>query len=163
LGRVVDSPRSLAFFVEFLWDGRTGGQASLGEHGSLKIDALPEFGGEGKHPCPDELFLAAIGGCLLTTFLYFRRKLRLPLLDLKVSVGGEVRLRGPEGYRLSPLEAAIHVRTLKGQRAKAEGCVKLTRDFCHLTKLVEGTVPVELSAKIDYVEEGTSPSKGSSS
>jgi uncharacterized OsmC-like protein len=117
------------------------------------MDAHPEFGGEGKDPCPDELFLTSIGGCLLTTFLYVRRKLKLPLVDLKVSVSGEVRLEGPEGYRLTSVDATIYVKTLKGQEARAEECVKLTRDFCHLTRLVEEMVPLVLSAKIDYGDD----------
>ena len=117
----------------------------------MKMDAHPEFGGEGKQPCPDELFLASIGGCLLTTFLYVRRKLKLPLVDLKISVGGELRLEGPEGYRLTSMDATIYVKTNKGQESRAEECVKLTRNFCHLTRLIEKAVPFELSAKIDCI------------
>jgi len=153
----MDNPRSLAFSIELQWDGRTGGQVNLGGHEPLKMDAHPEFGGEGKHPCPDELFLASIGGCLLTTFLYVRRKLRLTLVDLKISVGGEVKLEGPDGYQLTSVDATIYVKTLKGQEARAEECVKLTREFCHLTRLIEGAVPVEFSTKIDCVL-GTLPS-----
>lgn len=150
---MTDNPRNLAFSIEVQWDGRSGGQARLGDHEPLKMDAHPEFGGEGKDPCPDELFLTSIGGCLLTTFLYVRRKLKLPLVDLKVSVSGEVRLEGPEGYRLTSVDATIYVKTLKGQEARAEECVKLTRDFCHLTRLVEEMVPLVLSAKIDYGDD----------
>jgi len=153
----LENPRSLTFSVEVLWDGRSGGQVNLVGHEPLKIDARPEFGGGGKDPCSDEIFFASIGGCLLTTFLYVRRKLKLPLIDLKVSVGGEVRLQGSEGYRVTSVEAMIRIKTLKEHEARAKECFELTRDFCHLTRLIERTVPVKLSAEVDCVS-GTLPS-----
>lgn len=148
---MVDNPRELTFSVELLWDKRSGGQVNLGGHEPLKIDARPEFGGEGMQPCPDELFFAAIGGCIMTTFLYVVRKLRLPLLDLKITVDGEVTLYGPEGYRLTSVKSTIQAKTLKEYEFKAQECAKLTRDFCHLTKLIEKVVPFELSTKVECV------------
>ena len=145
----MDNPESLAFSVELLWDGGTSCQVNIEGHEPLRLGLHPQFGGEGEHLCPDELFLASIGGCLLTTFLYASRKLRLHLSDLKTSVHGEVVLQGPEGYRLTSVEASINVKTAKGEEAKAEECFRLTRDFCHLTRLIEDAVPVRLSVKVE--------------
>jgi len=149
---MMDDPKSLAFSIELSWDKKSGGHVNLGEHGSLMVDALPEFGGEGIQPCPDELFLASLGGCLLTTFLYVRRKLKLPLIDLRISVGGGVRLQGSEGYRLTSVEVVMHVKTLREYEARAEECVRLTESFCHLTRLIGEAVPLRLSAKIECAE-----------
>ena len=151
----------LDFSADILWDGENGGQIALRDLAPLKIDALPEFGGKGEQPFQDELFFASIGGCLLTTFLYVRRKRKSPLVHLKVSVNGGIALQGPQGYRLTSVDATIYVETLKGYENKAEECVRLTRSFCHLTRLLEMVVPFTLSSKIDCVEDRQGTSNGS--
>jgi uncharacterized OsmC-like protein len=163
LERTRNNPVELDFSADILWDGENGGQIALRDLAPLKIDALPEFGGKGEQPCPDELFFASIGGCLLTTFLYVRRKLKLPLVHLKVAVNGKIRLQGPQGYRLTSVEATIHMETLRGHKNKAEECVRLTRNFCHLTRLLEMVVPLRLSSKIDCVEDQQGIGNGSHS
>jgi hypothetical protein len=61
---MTDNPVELGFSANVLWDGKNGGQIALRNLAPLKIDALPEFGGKGEQPFPDELFFASIGGCL---------------------------------------------------------------------------------------------------
>ena len=131
-----------------LWDGRSGGEVDFKDHPPLKLDMPKEFGGEGKYHCPDDLFFSAIGGCLITTFLYFQRKLDLRLKDVQILLEGNVNLIGPEGYRVTGLKATMRIKTDKGEKQKAEECFKLTRDFCHITRTMEGSLPTEITKEI---------------
>ena len=102
----------------------------LEDHHPIPLDTPSYFGGEGIHPCPDELFFSSIGGCLLTTFLYFQRRLELPLKDVQISVRGEVKFLGPKGYTIDETYANIKIKTTSDAASKAERCAKLTEVFC---------------------------------
>ena len=138
----------LSFRADLAWNGRTGADVRLGDSSSLSIDMLPEFGGKGEGLCPDELFFASVGGCLLETFLFIQRKLRFNLVGLRVVVIGRVGHVYARGYELTSVKATIHVKTSSGSEAKAEECIRLTRSFCHLTRLIEESAIFELTSKI---------------
>ena len=44
--------------------------------GELKVGPAPEFNGSPETLNPEELFVAAVNNCLMTTFFYFVWKLR---------------------------------------------------------------------------------------
>ncbi len=141
------NPENLKYEIRLVWDGKSGGTVNL-KDSTLRLDTPVEFGGGGRYPCPDELFFSALGGCLLTTFLYFKRKLRLHLQDLQISIKGNVDFIGPEGYQVTGINALLQVKTTKGENRKLRDCVELTRDYCHLTQALEKSIPIEISAEI---------------
>lgn len=144
----MNSLRNLKYEVELTWDGETGGEAHIGSFPALRLDMPVDFGGKGKFPCPDELFFSAVGGCLLTTFLYFKEKLRLHLRGLQVSVKGAVDLIGKKRYQIMGIEALIKVETDENERLKAKECAELARDYCHITRSLEPSFPIKISAEI---------------
>jgi len=136
----------LEFRAVVEWDGETGGVASLpGSSTELRVDMPVEFGGGSRYPCPDEVFLASIGGCLLTTFLYIRRKMGFRLEGLRIEVVGVVDSSGPEGYRVSRVDAHMHVYVGRGDGGLAERCAELASEYCHITRTLEEAIPVEVS------------------
>jgi len=145
--KMVRNPKHLKYQTNLLWDGKSGGEVDF-KDSTLRLDTPVEFGGGGKYPCPDELFFSAVGGCLLTTFLYFQRKLSFRLENLQVTIGGDVDLVGPEGYRITRIKAVLRIQTIKEEEAKAKNCATLTRDFCHITRALEKTIPTEISAEV---------------
>jgi organic hydroperoxide reductase OsmC/OhrA len=139
--------------INLLWDGESGGEISINNHPTIKLDMPIEYGGKGRYPCPDEFFLSAIGGCLLTTFLYFKQKVKLHLEALQISVSGKVNLVGPKGYRVTDLTGLIRVKTSKDEKANAKKCIEWAKNYCHITHAI--TVPIKLSAEITSEEETT--------
>jgi len=148
------NPKHLKYQIKLLWDGKSGGEVDF-KGFTLRLDTPVEFGGRGRYPCPDELLFSAVGGCLLTTFLYFQRKLRLRLEDLQVTISGDIDLIGPEGYRITRIEAVLHIQTIEEEEAKAKECAALTRDFCHITRTLERAIPTEISAEVTCVKDAT--------
>ena len=142
----------LKYEVELAWDKETGGEARIGKFPPLKLDMPIEFGGKGRFPCPDELFFSAVGGCLLTTFLYFKEKLRLHLRGLQVSVKGVVDLIDKKRYQITGIEALIKVETDENEKLKAKECAELARDYCHITRSLEPSFPIKVSAEIQILK-----------
>ena len=144
------NPESLRYGLKLFWDGRSGGKVNFKDHPTLKFDMPKAFGGDGGYPCPDELFLSAIGGCLMTTFLYFQRKTGFKLKSLHVLINGSVKLVGPQGYRITGLKAMMHIETVKDEEEKAKECFELAKNFCHITRTLEGSIPTEVTAEIVF-------------
>jgi len=150
--KMARNPKHLKYQIKLSWDGKSGGEVDF-KGSTLRLDTPVDFGGGGRYPCPDELFFSAVGGCLLTTFLYFQRKLSLCLEGLQVTIGGDVELVGPEGYRITRIKALLHVQTIEEEKAKAKECAALTRDFCNITRTLERAIPTEISAEVICVKK----------
>jgi organic hydroperoxide reductase OsmC/OhrA len=140
--------KKINYKVDLSWDGKSGGEITLPKGSTLHIDIPKEFGGEGKYLCPDELFFSAVGGCLLTTFLYIHKKLRFNLKGLNISVKGEVDSHGAEGYRVTGAQVDIIVETDHQGKEKAQDCIEMTKKFCHITRSIDRAVPIDIAPKV---------------
>jgi len=140
--------RSLEFKAKLIWDGESGGEAKVRKSKDLKLDMPVEFGGKGRYPCPDELFLAGLAGCLLTTFLYFRNKLSFYMEHFEILTGGKLSAES-DGYRIGGIEATIRVKTNRSEKTKVRRCIELTKKYCHITRTLEKAIPIRISGRID--------------
>ena len=155
----MELPKNLEYEVKLIWDKQSGGDAYMRSFPKVKLDMPLEFGGKGRSPCPDELFLSSVGGCLLTTFLYFTERLKLDLRGLKVSVQGMVDYVGPRGYRISEIKILISVEVPRGENSKAEECAELATDYCHLTRSLEEGIRTKILSEVQFInlDEKKSP------
>jgi organic hydroperoxide reductase OsmC/OhrA len=143
--------KKLEYEIEVIWDKQTGGHVNIQGFPTTKLDMPVEFGGMSKAPCPDELFFTAVGGCLLTTFLYFKERLTLTLRELRVSIQGKVDYLGPKGYRISEIIIVIYVKVPLNEQSKAEECTELATNYCHITRSLEEGIPLQISSKIQLL------------
>ena len=123
--------KKIVYKINVAWDGKSGAQITLPKGQKLHVDIPEEFGGEGRYLCPGELFFSALGGCLLTTFLYLHNKLEFNLKGLHVSVNGRIESHGPEGYRVSGAQVNLTVKTDDKGRKKAQDCIEMTKVLSH--------------------------------
>jgi organic hydroperoxide reductase OsmC/OhrA len=138
----------LEYNIRLLWDEESGGEAYIRNFPPLQFDMPTDFGGKSRFPCPDELFFSAIGGCLVTTFLYFKNRLELNLLGLRVSVQGTVDSVGLKGYRIKNIKTALSIEVDAEETVKAEKCAELAKEFCHLTRSLELGISIEVQHEI---------------
>jgi uncharacterized OsmC-like protein len=141
----------LRFQANLVWDGESGGEVSVGKFQGLKLDMPVEFGGNGRYPCPDELFLSAVAGCLLTTFLYFKKKMNVHVTGFRISISATLH-GGREGYRLAGMEATIFAEAKKSNEPGLRRCIELARRYCHLTRTLEKAVPIKILDRIMVVD-----------
>lgn len=76
------------------WD--EGRKATLKSHNNpeIEISTPPEFDGPQGYWSPEDMFLASINSCIMTTFLYFVEKFSASFLTYESKIEGEVNLRG---------------------------------------------------------------------
>jgi len=136
------------FRADVIWDGKTGGNVRIGRSRKIKLDMPIEFGGMGRYPCPDELFLSGIAGCLLTTFLHFKKKLKVAVEGLQISVNGTIGA-GPQGYRISRLKVTISAKAKNENQDGVRRCIMLAKEYCHITRTLEKAIPIEIKESVN--------------
>ena len=131
-----------------VWDGKSGGKIHLPGLPDLGFDAPARFGGVGRYACADQLFLSSLAGCLIATFLYFKRKLRFTPIHVEATVKAKTTLVRGRGYRISHIKAILLVRSKKDDLMVARRCADLAVAYCHLTQTVGDVVPMSVKSQV---------------
>jgi len=130
------------------WDKATEGIIEYDKYENTSFDTPIEFDGNGLAPCPDQLFSASIGGCLMNTFTHYARRLDLTFDDVLISVQASLSLR-KEGYRFDKINAKIMIQATEEHFELAERCGVLAKEFCHITRSIESALPVNVNIEMD--------------
>ena len=96
------------FETQLMW--QKGKQAALNarDNSLLQVATPPEFGGPARTWCPEELFVASIESCLMSTFLYFTERFDLSLSAYSSASKGILN-KTPQGLRFASVEVRIEV------------------------------------------------------
>ena len=129
------------------WDKRTGGIADTGNF-AIPFDTPEEYEGNETAPCPDQLFLASLSGCLMNTFLYYKNQLGAETQDISVNADAEITLKSPYGYRMTGIEFKILIQSDEDNLELNQTCAERARDYCHLTKSIETAIPTRITIEI---------------
>lgn len=143
-------PEILEYTVKLNWDKKTGGEAYFKRNPVLKFDMAEEFGGEGKYYCSDEIFLAAVSGCLLETYLYISRRMRLKITELSVNSRSVIQF-SRDGYHIKELLFDFEITGLKEQEDKLKECFELAVHYCHLTRAINPNIKTVFTNKITVI------------
>ncbi|MBN2455271.1 MAG: OsmC family protein [Sedimentisphaerales bacterium] len=76
--------------------------------GELEVGPAPEFEGSPETLNPEEMFVAAINGCIMTTFFYFVRKSDVKILSYHSNAEGQVE-KGKDGFRFTNVQVRAKV------------------------------------------------------
>ncbi|MEM3387032.1 MAG: OsmC family protein [Nitrososphaerales archaeon] len=143
----IKNPDVVSYSVKADWDEQSG--AEITSRGiTIRVDLPPEFGGLGQRLTPDELFLGAISGCLMITFLHFRRinKLKLRLLQCTIT---SKRMQTEKGYRLQNVQATVRIRVDKNQVELGKKCIELARDYCPLLADLRSPIHIDVQGQVE--------------
>jgi uncharacterized OsmC-like protein len=138
----------LHYSAEAQWNHETGGTAQL-DGFTQEFDTPREHGGKETAPCPDQLFMASLAGCIINTFNYYRSMLKVQTKDIKVKVGSDITLTATEGYRVTGITIELDVWSDEENMALNEKCAERAREYCHLTKSIEPAIPIETTIKVN--------------
>jgi len=113
----------------------------------VEVGPAPEFEGSPETLNPEEMFVAAINNCLMTTFFYFVRKLNVEILSYYSDAEGRVE-KQTDGFRFTNVEVRAEV-TLKQQELaeKARELGDLAEKYCLVSRSVSCPVHYLLEVK----------------
>ena len=140
----------MIFKAKVAWDGSEGGKTIAKNQIVFRFDTPKEFGGKAKYTSPEEIFISSIGSCLITTFLFFRKKIRFPMKSLRVEANGKLDRNNNEGYRFMEINALLLVEIETAQSIhKIQKCFDLTEKFCPISQSLKNCIPLKISLKIN--------------
>ena len=115
--------------------------------GELEVGPAPEFEGSPETLNPEEMFVAAINNCLLTTFFYFVRKLNVEILSYCSEAQGRLE-KQKDGFRFTHVGVRAEVTLAQqGLAEKVRQIGDLAEKYCLISRSVACPVHYELQVK----------------
>jgi uncharacterized OsmC-like protein len=142
-------PETREYVVTSVWDGKTGGTATLRE-AELFFDTPPTYGGRGEGFCPYRLYMAGVLGCLNNTFLDVQRRSRLNLISFNLDGKLTVKFDG-EGYTISSFQISGEAVVDEDELDIGERCVELAKKYCPLTRSMKNCIEFDYDIKVREV------------
>ena len=139
--------RRLNYSAEAAWNHQSGGTAQV-DGFTIDFDTPHEHGGNETAPCPDQLFMTSLAGCIINTFNYYRVMLDTETLDIKVKVSSDIELTKTSGYRVTGINIALEVWSDEENIELNQKCAERAIEYCHLTKSIEKAIPIETSIEV---------------
>lgn len=140
-------PKLITFEAESVWDGKTGGRATISEGRKINFDTPETFGGMGQGMCPDELFVSAILGCLNNTFLDFQRRFQIQLVSMNLKGKAALEFDGT-GYVITGITVYGEIVVEEGELRTGKRCVELMEKYCHLTRSIRNCIPIQFDVSV---------------
>jgi len=96
------------FETKIVWRQGREFCVSARENPDLVAATPPQFGGPEGVWCPEELLVGSVGGCLLSTFLYFADRFEIPFDSCSSTSTGTLD-KTPAGLRFTGIDVSIAV------------------------------------------------------
>ena len=117
--------------------------------GELEVGPAPEFNGSPETLNPEEMFVAAINNCLMTTFFYFVRKSNVEIVSYCSDAEGQVE-RGKDGFRFTKVQIRAKVMLSDYRFAeKVREFGNLAEKYCLVSRSVACPVKCLLMVKVE--------------
>jgi peroxiredoxin-like protein len=149
-GEAKGPKEAIRFSAAIVWEGgeRGSGEARVASGAvSIPVSGSRDLGGLGEGSNPEELLLAALGSCFVTTWAIFLKKLGLAYAEPSVRVSGELEKDPAGGFHLT--KAFVHTRVpsslLSERRKDVEKTLQLAEKYCIISKVVRAAMPLEAS------------------
>ena len=115
--------------------------------GELEVGPAPEFEGNPETLNPEEMFVAAINNCLMTTFFYFVRKLNVETSSYYSEAQGQLE-KQKDGFRFTNVRVRAKLILRQGNLAeKVRQLGDLAEKYCLVSHSVTCPVHYELEVK----------------
>ena len=116
-------------------------EAKMRDHVIL-IDSSKDEGGDDLGPAPTELFLAALGGCIMINISRIAGRMRIDLRSVRMKISGmKEHNEHPSSFTELHVNVAIDANT--NNNAKLEKLVRLAEENCTVSNtLRKAVVPI---------------------
>ena len=138
--------KSFAYHTQLHWlENRAGQLNSEGKPG-FRVASPPEFKGEAGVWTPEDLFVAAVETCTMTTFLAFSTRQQIPLVSYESSAEGFLEF-ADGGYRFTKVIIRPKV-VVENEAAVAQA--QKTMDDAHHNCLIANSIKSEVVIEAEF-------------
>jgi len=132
------------FEVSIVWSEGHEGDLKVQGKPDLPLSSPPIWGGYGDRFSPQELFVASVAGCYMTTFSEFARRMGLTIKSLQVRGRGTVERHPQGGWHFTRIHVQMDIATPDEKTVhKVQRAVQLTHKYCMVSRSLKCQVEVE--------------------
>ncbi len=124
--------------AELTWKQSLRSEAKMRDH-IVTIDSSRDEGGDDLGPAPTELFLAALGGCIMINISRIAKKMRIDLKNVKMEISG-VKEHNEHPSSFTELHVNIALDTNTSDHARLEKLVRLAEENCTVSNTLRNAV-----------------------
>ena len=132
--------------VELTWKGGVCSEIKMRNH-TITIDSGRDEGGEDLGPTAPEVFLAALGACVMTNISRIGKKMRLDIENVSMEIKGVKEHNGhPSSFMALDIEVSIEANGK--DRDKFERLVELSEKNCTVSNTVKNAVANKITLQL---------------
>jgi len=147
-------PKSWRYENTVIWQGEKKGVLSAADKPDIQMATPPEFRGHPGIWTPEDMFVASVNCCIMTTFLYVASRMNIELVSYQSTAEGTVESR-PDGLLFTEVTVKPHVTVSSEEdRRKAEEALERSEKSCLITRSANARVTLQPTVVLTG-EEGT--------
>lgn len=136
-------PKSWHYENTVTWQGEKKGVLSAADKPDIQVATPPEFRGHAGIWSPEDMFVASVNCCIMTTFLYFAARMDIELVGYRSTVGGTVESQ-PDGLSFTEMTVKPHVLVASDEnRKKAQEALERSEEACLISRSIKTAVAVQ--------------------
>lgn len=124
--------------AELTWKGGLCSETKMGNH-IVVTDSSADEGGNDLGPAPTELFLAALGGCIMINISRIAKKMRIGLKSVRMKISG-IKEHNKHPSTFIELRVDVAIDANINDRAKLEKLVRLAGENCTVSNTLRRAV-----------------------
>lgn len=135
--------KSFSYQTQTTWLENRAGKLQSGEKVEFRVASPPEFKGEAGVWTPEDLLVAAVETCTMTTFLALASRKLLPLISYSSRADGRLEYKD-DGYQFTKI--IIHPEIVVQNNAAiadAEKIIHDAHDNCLIARSIKAEVTIE--------------------
>jgi len=122
------------------WQGEKKGVLSAADKPDIQVATPPEFRGHPGIWTPEDLFVASVNACIMTTFLYFAVRTDIALVSYRSTAEGTVASQ-PDGLLFTEVTVKPHVTVASEEdREKAQEALERSEKSCLISRSIKTVV-----------------------
>jgi len=125
------------------WQGDKKGVLCAAGKPDIQVATPPEFRGHPGIWTPEDLLVASVNGCIMTTFLYFAARMDIELVSYRSTAEGTVESQ-PDGLSFTEVTVKPHVLVASDEnRKKAQEALERSEEACLVSRSIKTAVAVQ--------------------
>lgn len=122
------------------------GTLATAEVPSLRVGPPPQFDGQPGHHSPEDLLLAAVATCHMTTLVALCRRKTLPVRNYSATAVGTLE-KTKEGLRFTSIRLRVEASTDPGREAELKSLIELAETYCIVSNALKLHVELETTVE----------------
>ena len=120
------------------WAGGLCSKVKIRDH-IVTIDSSKDEGGDNLGPAPTELFLAALGGCIMINVSRIAKKMRIDLENVRMKISG-MKEQNNHPSSFTELHVDVSIDTDIRDDARLEKLIRLAEENCTVSNTLRRAV-----------------------